>query len=437
MRSGYLLNSSVGEYRLVDFLGAGGMGEVYRGVHSKIGRVVAVKVLTHASNVPGLMERFVNEARIQASLHHQNIATLYDFLEVDGRPCIIMELVDGQGLDERMKMAGILPLAEAVFIFQAVVEAVGYVHSHGIIHRDIKSNNIKINSAGEVKLLDFGIAKGGSTPNLTVTGDVVGTLHYLSPEQLKGGFADARSDIWALGVLLYEMVTGKVPFEEPTIGGLCEKIMKGTYTPPAIFNPSVPREVDAIIGRCLKRNPAERYASTKDLLRDLAPVVRMFSAPRLSSVDHKRSGQSGGVGDWARRNVAVLAVAAAALLVFIVAIVYFAVNSGPDSGTTVVSPSPSPLISPTPAPTAHAAQSPLAPGESKEVRIDVTEGHAEVFLGGQRVGTTPLKLNLKVGEKADLVLKQDGYHDKVAGQIVVGPLSDTKPYTYTMEKKPR
>src|SRR5438132_610652 len=160
------VNSVIGEYRIEGFLGAGGMGEVYCAQHSRIGRRAAVKILTHGSNLDGSLDRFFNEAKIQSSLRHPNIATLYDFTEVDGQPCIIMEYIDGQTLSERIRPSGPLQLAETVYIFQAVVEAIAHIHGIGVLHRDIKSNNIKISSTGEVKLLDFGIAKSESSDRL-------------------------------------------------------------------------------------------------------------------------------------------------------------------------------------------------------------------------------------------------------------------------------
>ncbi|MCA1816816.1 MAG: serine/threonine protein kinase [Acidobacteria bacterium] len=278
-----LINQNVGGYRVVEFLGAGGMGEVYRAVHSKIGRVAAVKVLTQASAEDGLLERFFNEARIQSGLHHPNIATLYDFVELEGQPCIIMEYVDGQTLCERTRPHGPLPLAEVVYIFQSVVEAVAYIHNHGVVHRDIKSVNIKIDSAGQVKLLDFGIAKAETSTQLTATGSVIGTLEYIAPEQLMGGTADARSDIWALGVLLYEMVTGRVPFEALTLGELCKKIERVDYVPASVLNPSVPREVTAVISRCLRKNPTDRYR----LAQDRPPASRSGRRRRLGRAESR------------------------------------------------------------------------------------------------------------------------------------------------------
>jgi serine/threonine protein kinase len=281
MSDSLLLNSMVGEYRLIDFLGEGGMGEVYRGVHAKLGRVAAIKVLTSAARRdPGFVERFFNEARIQSQLQHSNIAALYDFCEVQGQPCIIMEYVDGDTLCDRVRPFGPLPTAEALRIFSAVTDAIAYTHAHGVIHRDIKSNNVKIGTSGQVKLLDFGIAKGGASPMLTQTGSVVGTLEYLSPEQLSTGHADERSDIWALGVLLYEMMTGHVPFEAQTIGALCAKIGNAVYPPLKELNPAAPSDVAAIISRCLKKNPAERYQSAASLLDDARRAADALYGPK-------------------------------------------------------------------------------------------------------------------------------------------------------------
>src|SRR5919112_3905714 len=301
MSRAFDINQTVGEYRVEDFLGAGGMGEVYRALHSKIGRVAAVKVLTaQAAQGSGFVERFFNEARIQASLQHPNVATLYDFCEVQGQPCIIMEYVDGETISERIEaFRAPLPPSETVYVFEKVCEAIDYVHRHGVIHRDIKSNNIKISSQGQVKLLDFGIAKGQTSQQLTQVGSVIGTLQYLAPELIRGGTADASGDIWALGVLLYEMVTGRVPFDADTVGDLCDRIGRVQYTPPAQLNPSLPREVAAVITRCLKKNPQERYHTAGELLADARKLSAAVSKPGVSpdvsdaAVEHAEA-KSGG-----------------------------------------------------------------------------------------------------------------------------------------------
>lgn len=428
----------VGEYRVVDFLGAGGMGEVYRAEHSKIGRLAAVKVLTQATNSSDFVERFFNEARIQASLQHPNIATLYDFLEVGGQPCIIMEYIDGQTLADRIQVYGALPFSETVFIFQSVVEAINYIHTHGIIHRDIKSNNIKISSTGQVKLLDFGIAKGQTSPGLTAMGSVIGTLQYLSPEHLRGGTADARGDIWALGVLLYEMATGRMPFESETLGDLCDKIDKVEYVPPAQLNSGVPREVTQIVARCLKKNPAERYQTTQELLADARRLSSFVSSPGLSDeVNEASSLNESSTKPTNSKSLLLMAgVAAAIILLLVVAFAaYMMLNSssepervagGGSSGNVAAKQSngsgSTNLAASTTATTA---------GAQKSIEVFLTDGRADVYRDGQLLGPTPYRLNVRIGERVQLTLKRDGYRDEPVDFTVSESKRD---YAFTMTK---
>jgi serine/threonine protein kinase len=407
-----LLNSNIGEYRLIDYIGAGGMGEVYRAVHSKIGRVAAVKIMTRAGRDPRSMERFLNEARIQASLQHPNIATLYDFCEVAGQPCIIMEFVDGQTLDDRITASGRLPASEALFILQAVAEALSYMHSHGIVHRDIKANNIKITSQGGIKLLDFGIAKDNSTPAFTQAGDVIGTLQYLSPELLKGGAADARSDIWALGVLLYEMTAGQTPFEASTIGQLYEKISKASFVQATVINPSLPREIDGVITRCLKRNPSDRYQSIPDLLAETTRLASVISTPRLSTTTREK-----GVGGFSTSRLALISAGAAILIIMLIVVIFSLIGGADD---------------PSPAANRNSIAMMSDSDQKRAVTIEVAEGHADVYRGGEKLGMTPFRLEGKPGEELQLVLKAEGYADKTV-KLSVG--QQDRPYTFTLERK--
>lgn len=426
-----LINSSIGEYRLVDKLGEGGMGEVYRGVHSKIGRVVAIKVLSQAATGPEFLERFLNEARIQGGLQHNNIATLYDFLEYDGQPCIIMEYIEGQTLTDCIRTWGCLPPLDTLRYFQSIVEAIDYVHSRGIVHRDIKSNNVKITPVGQVKLLDFGIAKSGASPALTVTGGFVGTLQYLSPEQIQGGFADARSDIWALGVLLYEMTTSHLPFDATTLGDLCQKIAKANYVQPSVMNKSVPRDVQNIISRCLKKNPADRYQSARDLLQDVNRVAaglsskttQVASSPALTATSHQQtshqpasyqpayqpapaySGQrsDGAIAAKPKSKLPMLAAIAAVILLVVFGGLYFLLSGNSTS----------------------------TPGQ-RFFTLDTLEGRADVYKNGQRVGTTPYQFQAKSGQELEIVLKREGYLDK---PVRFTTSENKKMYTFMLEKK--
>jgi serine/threonine protein kinase len=423
-------NQSVGEYRVVDFIGAGGMGEVYRAVHSKLGRVAAVKVLTQATRSDDFDRRFFNEANIQASLQHPNVATLYDFCEVAGQPCIIMEYVDGQTLSERVAGYGApLPLSETVHVFEKVCEAIEYIHRHGVIHRDIKANNIKVSSQGQVKLLDFGIAKAQTSQQLTQTGSVIGTLQYLAPELIRGGTADVRGDIWALGVLLYEMATGRMPFDAATIGDLCDRIARADYAPPAQLNPDVPREVAAVIARCLRKNPAERYASAGELLADARRLARVVSQPGVSPDVSEAANQYAEAHAQGRPKTLPLLVGAAAVCVavavVVVALVLFASSGDPGAGVTADH-----------ANAARGLTAPPAPGASLDaaervVEITVTDGKADVYRGAEKVGTTPYPVRGRLGERVRLVLRRDGYADEPV-EFVVG---EKKAFMYTLAKR--
>ncbi|HXG66186.1 MAG TPA: serine/threonine-protein kinase [Blastocatellia bacterium] len=445
-------DSVIGEYRLTGLIGRGGMGEVYRGVHSKIGRAVAVKLLSQTSKGDQFGARFLNEARIQAALHHPNIATLYDFLEYNNQPCIIMEYVEGKTLDDYIRESGYLQAADALSIFRSIVDAINYVHSQGIIHRDIKSNNVKINSCGQVKLLDFGIAKSGSSPQLTVTGGFVGTLQYLPPEQFRGAPADARSDVWALGVLLYEMVTGRMPFEAATVGELFNKVSNATFPPPTSLNPHVPRDLEAIIMRCLRKEPGERYQSALDLLQDVnrantspyAPqqhqggqhypqphqsfppagtqpqYTHPTAPPQQRETDLMTSGSSSG----SKIGIAVAAILVVLLTGF--GGLYFLMSDDPAPGptqTTVKPPQPQQKPS---------SQSQPQQAQTVRVEIAVDEGRAEVHRNGQMIGTTPYMLDAKPGEAVNLVLKGQGFNDKPVEFTVT---ENKKVYTFSMEKK--
>jgi serine/threonine-protein kinase len=419
-----LLNSYVGDFRLVDFLGAGGMGEVYRAVNTRTGLVAAVKVLTEATDA-GLIERFFNEARIQASIQHPNIARFYEFHQLNNQPCIVMEYIHGQTLAERIRVLGRLPISETIYIFQSAVEAVGYIHNLGIVHRDIKSNNVKLSSTGQVKLLDFGIAKSETTSKMTRTGGVVGTLEYLSPEQLKGGLADARSDLWALGIMLYEMVTGQVPFQAETFGGLYEKIMKVAYIPAPVLNPLVPREVEAIIARCLKKKPTDRYQSAQHLLQDVSRLAATAVAPRAGIVKPKID-----LSAIAKQNWRLLSSIAGGMVVVILLVLYFA------------SPGPTPPVNPKPKPPAqNQSITPASNTPTKMLELELSEGTAQVWRDGNMIGTAsakvPFRFPAKVGEKVELVLKQEGYEDLVPGRFFVESYwPDVKTVgTFTMNRK--
>ena len=430
-------NQTVGEYRIVDFLGAGGMGEVYRAMHSKIGRIAAVKVLTQTTQTSGFVERFFNEARIQASLQHPNVATLYDFCEVAGQPCIIMEYVDGETISERIEAyRAPLPLSETVYVFQKVCEAIEYVHRHGVLHRDIKSNNIKISSQGEVKLLDFGIAKAqGTQQQLTQVGSVIGTLQYLAPELIRGGAADASGDIWALGVLLYEMVTGRTPFDADTVGDLCDRIGRVQYTPPAQLNPGVPREIAAVIGHCLRKNPSERYRAATELLADARKLSATVSKPGVSaSVSEAASEYAEAKAPGRSFGLPLILGGAAVIVVLAVVGLGALLLLGPSAG---VAEDGGVAVAANTSNTARGLTSGSNPATSHDpaertVEIRTSDGKADVYSGADKVGTTPFPVSGRLGARVSLTLRRDGYADEPVDFVIS---EQKKAFMFTLSPK--
>ena len=251
-----LLQRQIAGYRLTEFVGAGGMGEVFKASHIETGRLTAIKVLHR----PEFAARFRNEAYLQASLNHPNIAALYDFVQVDEHPALIMEWVDGQSLDRLIRQKGRLGNEAAIRIFSQIVDAVAYLHEKGIIHRDLKPSNVRVRPNGEVKLLDFGIAKGTDTPRFTQAGYAVGTSEYMAPEQFRSR-VEAKSDVWALGVLLYEMITGYLPFDDRNPLLLRGHIERGQFTDPRLLVPGISQILLALITDCLQTNTTKRPAA--------------------------------------------------------------------------------------------------------------------------------------------------------------------------------
>lgn len=422
----------IGEYRLVSFLGAGGMGDVYRAEHVRLGRAAVVKVLKQIDAGGLAWKRFFNEARIQAELNHPNIAVLYGYYDSGVTPCIIMEYVDGLTLDAILQRDGRMSPENAVAFFAKIVATVGYIHKRGIIHRDIKPNNIKITSAGEVKLLDFGISKASFSQNLTTDGKCIGTDRYLAPEQLSGQSASVASDIWALGALLYEMVTGRQAFEGETWADLYKVIRNATYTPPSAFVPEVSPELERIIAVCLKKHPSQRYASA-DLLLDAVQAVCPAPSPSAGSRPHGASPRLPTLPRIPRSWLLWGAVAVGVLAFVLGGYVVFLEGDEPTVSRSPARPAATVSLA------AQGTERPAAaPAVLRTVRINVLGNPAKLFLGTEKgllgeAHTTPYSASYPKGTHLYFELQRPGY--KIcSGEFTVRESTEANNYMYQLCK---
>jgi eukaryotic-like serine/threonine-protein kinase len=263
-----------GRYRIQRKLGAGGMADVYLAEDQELGRRVAIKILNgrHA-NDDQFIERFRREAKNAAALNHPNIVSIYDRGEAEDTYYIAMEFLDGRTLKELIVGRGAAPINVAVEYARQILSALRFAHRHGIVHRDIKPHNVLVDAEGRVKVTDFGIARAG-TSQMTETGSIVGTAQYLSPEQARGGEVDPRSDLYSLGVVLYELLTGKTPFDGETPVEIAMKHLSTTPKPPSKLRSDIPPALDMVVLRALAKNPDDRYQSADEMEADLERVAR-------------------------------------------------------------------------------------------------------------------------------------------------------------------
>ena len=281
-----LVGRTLSHYQVLSLLGAGGMGEVYLARDPRLDRTVALKILPgELAADPDRMQRFTREAKAASALNHPNVATIYDVGESDGISFIAMEHVEGETLLARISRRMTPP--EVVDIGVQAADALDVAHAKGITHRDIKPANLMLTHRGHVKVLDFGVAKVNRSeevsPNgdwtvepVTAVGSVVGSGPYMSPEQIVGGEVDPRSDVFSLGVVIYQMATGQLPFSGATRAELMDRIVHATPEPMIQLNPDTPSELERITLKCLDKRPAGRYQSARDLLSDLWPLKRQL-----------------------------------------------------------------------------------------------------------------------------------------------------------------
>src|SRR5579884_1106936 len=261
-------------YLIVRKLGSGGMADVYLAEDQELGRQVALKMLNerHASDEQ-FVERFRREAQSAAGLNHPSIVSIFDRGQAEGTYYIAMEYLDGRTLKELIVRNGPTPIPIAIDYARQILGALAFAHRNGIVHRDIKPHNVVVARDGRVKVTDFGIARSG-TSQMTEAGSIVGTAQYLSPEQARGATVDARSDLYSVGIVLYEMLTGEVPFTGETPVEIAMKHLQSTAVPPSALRPEVPRELDAVVMRAIAKDPEQRYQSAEEMEADLARIAR-------------------------------------------------------------------------------------------------------------------------------------------------------------------
>jgi hypothetical protein len=270
------IGSVIGDYEVIGILGAGGMGKVYKVRNTISDRIEAMKVLLpDLASDPDLADRFLREIKVQASLEHPNIASLHTAVRVDNQLLMLMECVEGVTLEQQAN-AGLIPTAQAVDYIRQVLDALDYAHGRGVIHRDIKPANMMLTPGGVVKLMDFGIAKGATDRRLTMTGTTMGSLYYMSPEQIQGTAGlDARADLYSLGVSLYELVTGKRPFDGDSQFAIMSAHLEKNPVPPIEIDPKLPSLLNDVILMSVLKDPNARFQTARAFRNALGNVTAM------------------------------------------------------------------------------------------------------------------------------------------------------------------
>jgi serine/threonine-protein kinase len=283
-----------GRYRVLKRLGTGGMAEVWCAEDEVLGRNVALKLLgSRYAEDPEFRERFRREARAAAGLAHPNIVGIFDRAEWEGTPYIAMELVDGRTLKDLVIERGPMPVDVAVNLTEQLLKALGYAHKRGIVHRDVKPQNVILDGEGQAKVADFGIARAVNS-DMTETGAIVGTVQYLSPEQAHGQPVDQRSDLYSAGVVLYELLTGRVPFDGEAPVSIALKHVSERPVPPSQLRPGIPPAIESVVLRALEKDPAYRFQSAEEFITALenarrAPTRRVVHEPVPVAAPEERS----------------------------------------------------------------------------------------------------------------------------------------------------
>jgi serine/threonine-protein kinase len=425
-----------GRYRVESVLGEGGMGVVYLARHKVIDKKVAIKVLrADMAREKEITDRFLQEAKAASSIGNPHIIDISDFGQLpDGSTYFVMEWLDGKPLSKALEETRPIPVMRLAHVAHQIADGLSAAHQRGIVHRDLKPDNIFLIRRGAehdfVKILDFGIAKVSSgTSKLTRAGSVFGTPHYMSPEQAAGAPVDSRTDIYALGVILYEMASGRVPFDADNFMGILTQHMYKAPVPIRALVPpqDVPPGLEAIILKALSKKPEQRYQTMDELAQDLDKLNRGMipdAVPEMMSRSggfnvpadfFKERGMPAPVpatpagvprGRWGVYAGVAGVVAAVAIVVAI-----FAKSSSSTASSNLVSPAAAPAATPTVTPppaTPAAAPAPAAP-EPKHVLFASEPLDSHVFHDGQDLGAPPITIDVPAGQKVTVEVRRDGY----------------------------
>ncbi|MBK7307008.1 MAG: serine/threonine protein kinase [Chitinophagaceae bacterium] len=392
--------TEIAGYRLTVRLGSGGMGDVYKAYNAALNRTAAIKILHQKE----MGDRFRNEAYIQSSVTHPNIARLYEYLVTGETACIIMEFVEGDPLDVHLHRKGKLSNEETENIIKQIAAALAYLHSKDILHRDIKPQNFKVQPNGTITMLDFGIAKNKYTPKLTQQGYMVGTTEYMAPEQFRQQ-VEKKSDIWSLGVMAYELLTGHMPFGADNAVTMRFKIEKGDYTKPRIMVPAVSAKLNTVIEKCLQVNTSNRLsaAEVEMLLSDKKPepaAKNKTTAPVQLKLNRKTG------------------IIAACIALIIIIVLIIPAGSGKKAGGESLSGENDNTLQQT--------------SEIQKLTIDVNNAsNAYIVFPDGTTEKLPFAISGKEGENFQFTLQAEGYESK---KVDVGITIGRKSYEYNLEK---